>query len=165
MNVKVDEKAEVVAEIVENAIVEIAEPIEKIDEVKTDIIVERAEESVRRAEEAVNIIETAAAIKVAEIAVEAEIKVAEHAEKVEIIKGSLEWANERIEYLENSMSQLWEKMDSMESKQLTPVQSEQLPPTVELEVNQSEGGDDLQNPIAELEQEVIPQQKRKYRAL
>lgn len=165
MNVKVGEKAEAVAEIVENAIVETAEPIEKIDDIKTDIIVERAEETVRRAEEAVNIIETAAAIKVAEIAVEAEIKVAEHAEKVEHVEGSLEWAHDRINYLENSMTQLWEKMESMESKQLTQAQSEQLPPTVELEVNQSEDVDALQNPIAELEQEIIPPLKRKYRAL
>lgn len=166
---EIKKDAEEIAEEVETAIIEAAETT---TEVEAQIIAIKAEEAVQRAENAAATLEMAATIQVANIAQQAEQQVAEHVETVEKIEGSLEWAHEKINYLENSMSQLWSKLDQWESHLQTPqlLTDNQVPQTVEIVEQPNENEDDQagQNPAAEIIEAVeqVPEKiKRKIRAL
>lgn len=167
---EIKKDAEEIAEEVETAIIEAAETT---TEVEAQIIAIKAEEAVQRAENAAATLEMAATIQVANIAQQAEQQVAEHVETVEKIEGSLEWAHEKINYLENSMSQLWSKLDQWESHLQTPqlLTDNQVPQTVEIveQPNAGEGDQveqkNLATEIIEVAEQAEQKVKRKIRAL
>lgn len=171
MSDEIKEKAEEIAEEIEEVI---EQAIETPTEVEAQIAVAKAEAAVDRVVEAANILEIAAQIEVANITQQAEQQIAEHIETVEILEGSLEWAHERIKYLQDSMDKLWMKVEQLESNQSTQVLSTQMDPGMPetVAIQESAVEVDPQDPpenlvaealeaVAEVPQKVV----RKIRAL
>lgn len=158
-----DDEVVEVKEIVTETIV--SEP-EHPTEIEAQIAVAKAEAGAERAVEAAQMLEQAAAIQVAQIAIEAENQIEQHEEKVNELEYDQKWQQEQINYLTQTMEKVVEKMEALESKLLTPQPSEEIPPTVEV-ISQNENADGLPEQLDQQppEIQVPPSPRRKIKAL
>lgn len=135
-------------------------------EVAAEIAVAKAEAGAERAIEAAQMVEQAAAIQVAQIAIEAEQKIEDHQEKVQELEYDQKWQQEQINSLLNGMEMLAGKVEQLESKLLTPTPSQETPPTVEVITPEENAADQQEQPEPEVIIDQVPQKsRRQIRAL
>lgn len=167
MTDEIKEKAEIISEVVEDAIVTAAETPTEVD---AQIAVAKAEAAADRVVEAAQILEMAANIEIANITQDAAQEIAQHENKIENVEYDLKWQQEQIQELRQQMTQVLQGLAELKPSTPQPLtENLDMPQTVTVETNPSENAADpqqVENPIQEIIEQIQPQKaQRKIRAI